>query len=207
MSQKPRAAQVPGLENVANAIAQARKSRTDGPDFKIGICDDDHHVIAVEVMDSVQQVTRLTALLEPLGYSMWALGLAAEMHGCDVVYRKTGMAPGAPREPAERAGHEQGTSDFRDTAWQEPPQRTNPDPERDCRYGKSAANKEIRIGDLVIAAVDDGSPLMTVDALSCQTELATCYWFEAGRRRYRTLPVSQLRKVQDGPSLEADDDT
>ena len=94
MTHRPTADDVPGLEQVAHALARVRELADDGPGFTVGICDDDCRVIAVEVLQSVHQVTKLSAALESLGYSMWVLGMAAQMHGCDVIFRRK---PGNPR--------------------------------------------------------------------------------------------------------------
>lgn len=88
MFDKPSTAQLPELREEARAVSLARKVPGEGVDFVVGFCDHASQVIAIDTLDSADQVMALSKLLAPLGYTIWALGTASEMMGCDVLYQR-----------------------------------------------------------------------------------------------------------------------
>jgi hypothetical protein len=78
--------EVPGLEEVAHALHQARRAFPIGPGFRAGICDDSREIVSAANLVSFQQLRRFTEEMGKLGYRPRIGGSEADMQGCDVVF-------------------------------------------------------------------------------------------------------------------------
>jgi hypothetical protein len=86
----PHPRHVPGLEAVARTLESAERLQTEGPPFRLCICDEQGTIIAAATVEGFDKVKAFSRHMARLGFA--ALIAGDHRAGCDVRYVPT---PGA----------------------------------------------------------------------------------------------------------------